>query len=395
MNTIKAIKGSKIILENEIIKDHVLLFENDIKQILPNEVFEKRIESGYYKNEVEVIPHRGYVSPGFIDIHVHGAGGSDTMDATPQALRTIAENLIKSGTTGFLATTMTMAQQDIIKALETVRNVMADQNNENLLGSDILGVHLEGPFINPEYKGAQAQTHIQKPTTEWLKPYFDIIKIITFAPEMDTNFDFIKAMEDTGIVLSIGHTGCDFETACSAHAAGVDHITHCFNAMTGLHHRKPGVVGAAFAKPFTTELIADGIHVHAGFFETFVRIKSPEKVILVTDAIRAGFLEDGTYELGGQPVLVEDGASRLEDGTLAGSILKMNEALTNMLKSTGRPLNEVVSMMSINPARRIGLDHEMGSIEEGKLSNLVLLSEDYHVEAVYIKGKKRYDGGIK
>jgi N-acetylglucosamine-6-phosphate deacetylase len=395
MNTIKAIKGSKIILENEIIKDHVLLFDNDIKEILSEEVFEKRIRTAYYDRPLEVIGHNGYVSPGFIDIHVHGAGGSDTMDATPEALRTISENLIKSGTTGFLATTMTMSEKDIIKALETVRSVMSAQENGKSEGSDILGVHLEGPFINPKYKGAQAQKHIQKPTAIWLKPYFDIIKIITFAPEMDTDFEFIKAMAGTGIVLSIGHTGCDFETACSAHAAGVDHITHCFNAMTGLHHRKPGVVGAAFAKPFTTELIADGIHVHPGFFDTFVRIKSPDKVILVTDAIRAGFLEDGTYELGGQPVIVEKGASRLEDGTLAGSILKMNQALENMLKSTGRPLNEVVSMMSINPARRIGLDQEMGSIEEGKLSNLVLLSEDYHIEAVYIKGKKRYDGGIK
>lgn len=395
MNTIKAIKGSKIILENEIIKDHVLLFDNDIKEILSEEVFEKRISTGYYDMALEVIEHNGYVSPGFIDIHVHGAGGSDTMDATPEALRTISENLIKSGTTGFLATTMTMAQEDITKALETVRSVMSAQENGKSEGSDILGVHLEGPFINPKYKGAQAQTHIQKPTDTWLKPYFDIIKIITFAPEMDADFEFIKTMADTGIVLSIGHTGCDFETACSAHAAGVDHITHCFNAMTGLHHRRPGVVGAAFAKPFTAELIADGIHVHPGFFDTFVRIKSPDKVILVTDAIRAGFLDEGTYELGGQPVIVEKGASRLEDGTLAGSILKMNEALENMLKSTGRPLNEVVSMMSINPARRIGLDQEMGSIEEGKLSNLVLLSEDYHIEAVYIKGKKRYDGGKK
>ncbi len=393
MNTIKAIKGSKIILESKIIEDHVLVFGERILEIIPQETFELKRAEGALCESLEIIEHTGYVSPGFVDIHVHGAGGSDTMDGTQEALKTISENLIKSGTTGFLATTMTMAQSDIEKSLDAVRTFMGSQEKDASKGSTVLGVHLEGPFINPEYKGAQDAKHIQKPTAAWLKPYYDIIKIVTFAPEMDEDFAFIKEMQNTGIVLSIGHTGCDFETACAAHDAGVDHVTHCFNAMTGLHHRKPGVVGAAFAKPFTTELIADGIHVHSGFFDTFVRIKSPEKVVLVTDAIRAGYLEDGTYELGGQPVIVENGASRLEDGTLAGSILKMDAALRNMIESTGRPVYEVINMLSLNPARRIGLEGDIGSIENNKFSNLVLLTDDLEVNAVYIKGKMKYDGG--
>ncbi len=207
---------------------------------------------------------------------------------------------------------------------------------------------------------------------------------------MDDEFKFINEMKDTNIVLSMGHTGCDFETACSAYDAGVEHVTHCFNAMTGLHHRKPGAVGATFTKPFTAEIITDGVHVHSGFYDTFINIKSPEKVILVTDAMRAGFLGDGKYDLGGQEVTVKNGEPRLADGTIAGSVHRMDKALLNVRKHTERNLNEIINMMSLNPAKRIGMQDSMGSIEIGKLSNIVLLSDDLNIEAVYIKGKKKY-----
>lgn len=393
-STKKALVGSKIILENEILHDHVLVFTETINEVISKDAFKIMLKDDSNSGTpVEVIEHKGYVSPGFVDIHIHGAGGSDTMDGTIDALKTISEKLIQSGTTGYLATTMTMDQKDIENALDTVRDYMARQSDEDFDGSEILGVHLEGPFISPAFKGAQDEQFIQKPTTSWIKSYFDIIKVITLAPEMDDNFEFIKEMQDTDIVLSMGHTGCDFETACSAYDAGVEHVTHCFNAMTGLHHRNPGAVGATFAKPFTAEIITDGVHVHTGFFETFINIKSPEKVILVTDAMRASFLEEGTYDLGGQEVIVKDGAPKLADGTIAGSVHRMDNALRNVKEHTGKTLNEIINMMSLNPARRIGLDKTMGSIETGKISNLVFLSEELKVDAVYIKGKLKHSGG--
>lgn len=381
--------GAKIILENEILHDHVLVFTDRINEVLKREAFADRLDQTGI-DAYDIIEFDGYVSPGFIDIHVHGAGGADTMDCSAESLKTISEKLIQSGTTAYLATTMTMDQDTIEAALNMVRTYMADQEDKAYPGSEIVGVHLEGPFISPSFKGAQAAENIQAPTTTWIKPYFDIIKIITLAPEMDEDFKFIREMKDSGVVLSMGHTGCDFETACSAYDAGVEHVTHCFNAMSGLHHRNPGAVGATFAKPFTAEIITDGIHVHPGFFDTFIRIKTPEKVVLVTDAMRASFLGDGTYDLGGQEVTVNGGAPRLNDGTIAGSVHRMDQALINVIEHTGYALHEIINMLSLNPAKRIGLDGVMGSIQAGKFSNFVLLSDDLKVEAVYIKGRRTY-----
>lgn len=393
-NTIKAIKGSKIILKDKVIRGHVLVFTDKISQIISEEGFVEFLDSTKEANDIQIIDHKGYVSPGFIDIHVHGAGGSDVMDASISALEHISKCLIQSGTTGFLATTMTMEKSQIIKSLEMVKSAMKTGFEKEIdFGAEILGVHLEGPFISPDYKGAQDAKNIQKPTSTWIRPYLDIIKIITLAPEMDEDFAFIKEMKKEGVVLSMGHTGCDFETACGAYDAGVEHVTHCFNAMTGLHHRKPGAVGATFARPFTSELITDGVHVHKGFIETFVNMKSKDKVIFITDAMRASFLEEGTYDLGGQKVIVKDGAPRLEDGTLAGSVHRMDRALINVKENSSFSLSEIVNMLSLNPAKRIGLDKQMGSIEEGKDANLVLLSDDLQVEKVIINGKCKYTGG--
>jgi len=385
-----AIVGGKIILENEILHDHVLVFTETINELVSKEEFVNRLETSSV-DLYDITEFNGYISPGFIDIHIHGAGGSDTMDASIESLKTISNRLIESGTTAYLATTMTMEQEKIEEALKTVRNYMTRQMTDDFAGSHIVGVHLEGPFISPAFKGAQDSKNIQIPTSKWIKPYFDIIKIITLAPEMDKDFKFIKEMKGAGLVLSMGHTGCDFETACSAYDAGVEHVTHCFNAMTGLHHRNPGAVGATFAKPFTAEIITDGVHVHPGFFETFIKIKSTEKVILVTDAMRASFLGDGKYDLGGQEVNVLNGAPRLSDGTIAGSVHRMDTALKNVKEHTQYEVYEIIKMLSLNPAKRIGLDHEMGSIEKGKLSNLVLLTDEFNVQSVFIKGRKKYD----
>lgn len=394
----RIIKGSKIILENKIINDHVLVFSEKIEGILP--------ASEAASLEGQVIHHEGFISPGFIDIHIHGSAGADTMDCSIKALQTIADAVVATGTTAFLATTMTMDQSVIEDAITTVRSFMEIQKNIELqsikcqqfdelrpTGARVLGVHLEGPFINPLYKGAQDEQYIQKPTLSWTTKYLDVIKIITLAPEMDENFQFIGALKGRDIVLSMGHTACDFETACAAFDEGVDHVTHCFNAMTGLHHRRPGAVGTAFAKTCTVDIITDGIHIHPNFLEAFVAMKSVDNTILITDAIRANFLEEGEYDLGGQKVIVSDGGCRLEDGTIAGSIHKMDKALRNMIKYTSIPLEDVVQMLSTNPARKLGLFDTKGSIEEGKDSDIVLLNNKLEVESVFIGGREEFSGG--
>lgn len=384
----KALTGAKIIIGDEILEDHVLIFDENIKAIESNGNFKERLSlSG---EAIEVIACEGTLIPGFIDIHIHGACGHDVMDASFEAIDGIAKGIVKTGTTAFLATTMTMAQPLIEKSLDETRKYIVYQTERTLAseksGAMVVGVHLEGPFINPIFKGAQAVEHIQKPTKSWIEPHLDIVKMITLAPEMDDNFTFIKEMKDTDVVLSMGHTGSDYETAMAAYDEGVHHITHCFNAMTGLHHRKPGVIGAALAKPFTLDVIADGIHVHPGFVGPFIKLKGTDKTVLITDAMRAALMPEGDYDLGGQRVIMKDNSCRLEDGTLAGSVLSTGQALKNLLNFSDIKLVEIVKMLSYNPAKLIGLSETMGSLEVGKLANIVLLDDEMEIKKVYVQG---------
>ena len=381
----KAILGAKIIVGNAILENCVLIFTDRIKAILAESEFDMHMRETY-----EIIPFEGMILPGFIDIHIHGACGHDVMDGTYEALEGISKAIVETGTTAFLATTMTMSQDKINIALDEIRSFMHQQKT----GSKVLGAHLEGPFINPIFKGAQDETHIQKPTKSWIEPYLDIVRMITYAPEMDQNFEFAKAMRDTGVVLSIGHSGSDFENALEAYDEGVCHITHCFNAVTGLHHRKPGVVGAALTKPFTLDVIADGVHIHPGFLGPFIKLKGTDKTILITDAMRAALMPEGQYDLGGQSVTVKDCACRLEDGTLAGSVLDTAQALRNMLTFSDIELVEIVRMLSENPAKRLGIFDEMGSLENGKQANFIMMDKNYAIQKVYIDGEIAYSGGL-
>ena len=381
----KALVGSRIIVDNTLLENRVLVYSDRIEAILTHVAF----ETNYKETDIQVQTFEGTILPGFIDIHIHGASGHDVMDGSPEALRGIAEAIVKTGTTAFLATTMTMSQDKILLALDEIRLFMKGQKN----GAKVLGVHLEGPFINPIFKGAQDETFIQKPTKTWIEPYLDIVRMITYAPEMDTDFEFAKSMKDTGVVLSIGHSGSDFETALEAYEAGVCHITHCFNAITGLHHRKPGVVGAALTKPFTLDVIADGVHIHPGFVGPFIKLKGTDKTILITDAMRAALMPEGDYDLGGQHVTVKESACRLEDGTLAGSVLNTAQAMRNLLKFSDIDLIEIVKMLSENPAKLLGVFHEMGSIAIGKQSNFILMDDNHDIKSVYIDGEVAYLGG--
>ena len=370
---ITAVTGGKIILENKVLLGKALLFDDKILDILDEEDF-KKISTG---SDMSIIDAGGkYVSPGFIDIHVHGSGGKDVMDGDLSGIRIMRGALGHSGVTGFFPTTLSMEMENIHKALDSVRLAM----NEKFKGAKVLGAHLEGPFINPMWAGAHDKGHVLKPDLKLIENHMDVIKIITMAPEEDHQFRFIEGVLDrSDIVISMGHTSSSYDTAMEAIALGVRSATHLFNAMPPLHHRTPGVVGAVLNSSIYFELIADTIHVHPAVFQILLNAKGKDKMVLVSDSIRAGGMEDGSWELGGRMAMVQNSSARLEDGTLAGSVLTMNKAVFNLLKHTDLEIHEAVALASLNPAKLMNMDRSKGSIEIGKDADLTIFDEELEI----------------
>jgi N-acetylglucosamine-6-phosphate deacetylase len=277
-----------------------------------------------------------------------------------------------------------MEKGKIHHALDAVRDAMIGIPS----GAKVLGAHLEGPFISPMYKGAHDAVYFQQANFEFVEDYLDVIKIITLAPEADPDFAFIKKLRaSSDIVLSVGHTNSDYETVMKAITEGVGSATHLFNAMAPFHHRAPGPVGAVLNSEISFELIADNLHVHPAIYQILVNAKGYRKMILVTDAMRAAGMDPGDWELGGQKVSVDEDSARLVDGTLAGSVIGLNQAVANILKHTDLNLHEAVSLASINPARLLKLDKQMGSIEIGKNADLIIFDENIHVSLTILDGK--------
>ena len=373
----KLLKNVSLILPHKIIEDGAILFSDKIEKIYsvpPTDL-----------EDIETIDgDGGYLSPGFIDIHIHGAGGSDTMEANRETLENISRTIVKYGVTSFLATTMTMDEPEIKKALANVKRM----KREGLKGAKPVGVHMEGPFINKKYKGAQNDENIEDPYLELIEEYIDIIKIITLAPEVEGAKEFIEKVNKKAITVSVAHSAASYEQIKEAESWGLSHAAHLFNAMTGLHHRKPGIVGAVLNGNMTAELIADYVHINPAVLELVTKVKDLSKIILVTDSMEAGGLEDGEYSLGGQKVFVKNGEARLEDGTIAGSVLTLDKAVRNMLNATKLDINEIINMVTLNPAKRIGLDHKIGQLKEGLKADLVLLDKNLKVEKVFLAGKE-------
>ncbi|MDP4144576.1 MAG: N-acetylglucosamine-6-phosphate deacetylase [Bacillota bacterium] len=384
----KGIVNGKIITTDNLENGKILLFEDKIIDII-DEAFLEDYKKEQSIDDIELIDAKGnYVSPGFIDLHIHGVGGCDTMDGSIEALAVISRILAKSGVTTYLPTTMTMGKEAIYQALNVVREAIG----KDLGGAKVLGAHMEGPFINEIYKGAQSEKYIVDPSFEFIKEYLDVIKILTLAPEKDEDHKFIKEVKQkTNIVMSIGHTNADYEEAEEAIKAGISHATHTFNAMTPFNHRRPGVVGAIFNNNVSCEVIADTIHVHPAIFQLLVKIKGKENVVLITDCMRAGGMKEGKYDLGGQDVFVKNSSARLEDGTLAGSILSLNSAIKNMLEHTNLDINEVVAMTSLNPAKVLQLEASKGSLEKGKDADITIFDEAGNVYMTIVEGKKVFN----
>ncbi|AVQ44519.1 N-acetylglucosamine-6-phosphate deacetylase [Clostridium botulinum] len=377
----KAIVNGKIIVGNEILENKVLLFEKKIIDILD------RDNVCLSKNDYIIDAKGLYISPGFIDVHIHGSGGKDAMDGKIESIKVISNTIAKRGVTSFLPTTMTMAKEHIYKALDVIEQAM----NMDLGGAKVLGAHLEGPFINPKYKGAQKVDFIKNPSFDFIKGYENVIKIITLAPEKDENFKFLKYIkENTDIVLSIGHSDATYEQAMAAIDNGISRATHIFNAMTPLNHRKPGIIGAIMNTDISCELIADNIHVHKGAINVLTKIKGKDKIILITDSMRAGCMNNGIWELGGQKVIVKNGSARLEDNTLAGSILTLDNAIKNMKNNIDASLCEIISMVTINPAKDINIYDKKGSIEKGKDSDIVIFDKDINISMTIVEGNIVY-----
>ncbi len=376
----KAIVNGKLILKDRIVEGKALLYTDVIEGI---------VDADKVPADAEMIDAAGkYVAPGLIDLHIHGYLGKDVCDGSVESMKTICEGIVKNGVTGFLPTTMTVSMEVIIKALETCRSLMEESKTWN--GTTILGVHAEGPFINTKKKGAQNPEYILVPSAEFVKEYADVIRIISLAPEMDENFkEITKMRKETDVVVSMGHTDADYETAMAATNVGVRHATHLFNAMSPLAHRNPGVVGAALNSDVTVELIVDTFHVNPALYNMVYKLKG-DKLCFITDCLPAGGLPEGEYTLGGQKFVSKGIECRLPDGTIAGSILALNKGVWNVYTNSDIPLYECVNCASLNPANAIGIGNKKGSLEVGKDADIIITDCEFNVEKTIIGGTVRY-----
>ncbi|WP_439899391.1 N-acetylglucosamine-6-phosphate deacetylase [Photobacterium leiognathi] len=326
--------------------------------------------------------------PGFIDIHIHGRAGADVMDATPQALQTIADALPKTGVVAWVGTTVTAPWQDIINALQQVREFCQQPKQ---VGAKLLGCFLEGPYFTEAYRGSHPTQYLQAPSiaalAELKEVAGDSLIRVALAPEYQGSDEAIQWLTAEGIKTSIAHTSANFEQVTTAHQHGADCGVHLFNGMSGVHHREPGCAGAVLFHDMLVELIADGIHVHPVMMQLAYRMKGYQQLALITDCMRAGGLSDGKYQLGAQMITVTNGEARTDDGSLAGSTCSLDQALRNMIMLAGVPEWEAVQMATSVPAKYVGIDDKLGFIKPGYNASFALLDPQFQIQATLIDGQ--------
>jgi N-acetylglucosamine-6-phosphate deacetylase len=377
-----ALKGS-LVLQDTIINQGYLVVEG--KKI--SGIFAPA--DRFQEDGVEFIDYGdAYIAPGFVDLHLHGALGKDVMDSQDKSMRTIAGHQAKNGVTGFLGSTMSAPLDSVLEAIRVIKNAAEDP-----LPSEILGVHVEGPFVSMQKKGAHSASFIRGMNEKDIKKLADAIAgwnaILSLAPEVEENMRLIEKLKTQGFVVAIGHSDATYERAMESFAKGVSHATHLYNAMSGFDHREPGVVGAVLdSNDVTAELIADGIHVHPAALRLAVAMKGPERICLVTDSMMATGVGDGVYKWGEQEIEVYGNKAVIRGSdVLAGSVLTLNTAIKNMIAWTDVTINQAINMASLNPARVLGLDFVIGSIRIGKLANIVVLDRDFNVVDTLLRGK--------
>ncbi len=374
------IQSGRVWIDGGFVPAQLVMEDGVIRQLCPPDVHKVDADWG----------DRRIVS-GFIDVHTHGAYGFDTNDAQPAGLRDWVRRIPEEGVTGILPTTVTQMPDVLTAALANVAKVV----DEGYEGAEILGVHFEGPYLDMDYKGAQPTEAIAAPSVEQFKRYQAVakglIRYITLAPEHDTDFALTHYCRDNGVVVSIGHSAASYEQGLQAVAEGAKSMTHIYNGMTPLHHRKPGLVGLALTQSdLYGEIIADGCHSHLAAAQLFYRCKNADKAIMVTDSLRVKYCPPGgSYQLGGYDIEVgQDGLARLK-GTdiIAGSTLPMNRGLQRM-EQAGVPFHKALASCTINPAVCLGLAKRKGSLVAGKDADIVVLEDDYSVAQTYCRGKE-------
>lgn len=358
---------------------------------------EVKIKDGRFTDEdiVEdtVIDAQGnYLIPGLVDIHFHGCAGHDFSDGTPEALQAIGAYELKNGITSICPASMTLAEETLANVCENAYAYYTKPETDKPEGSRLCGIHLEGPFISMEKKGAQNPAYVKSPDIAMFNRLQDaahgLVKLITIAPETEGAEEFIKELSSK-VHISVGHTCSDYDTAYKAFALGADHVTHFFNAMPVFTHRAPGVFGAAFdQKHVMPEMICDGVHINPSAVRVVFSLFGKERMIMISDSMMATGMEDGDYSLGGLPVKVHGNLATLADGTIAGSATNLMDCVRTVVKKMDIPLETAIRCASYNPAKAIGVDDVCGSIEAGKLGDCVILSkDDLATQKVILGGK--------
>lgn len=338
----------------------------------------------------EVSADQQIAVPGFVDVHIHGAGGHDVMEATNEALAAVARTIAGHGTTSFVATTVTASPDHTCRSVEGIARFIAVQHEADEPRAEVLGIHFEGPFISAARRGVHPLEWIQLPSAELLEKLLHAAsgngRVLTIAPELLGATPCIDAARKAGLVVAIGHTDATYEQARAAIARGAHHAVHVYNAMRPFSHRDSGVIGAVLTSPeVTAELIADGVHVEEAAMRLLLQAKGAGCVILVSDGISATGMPDGKYALGTFEVTVSHGIARNAEGRLAGSTLTLDRALRN-IATLGVPLADAVGMLTANPARLLGIEFKKGALRTGADADIVLLDETLYVRDVWVRG---------
>lgn len=373
----RAIINAKILMEKEILENYVLLFDSKIRGILPIHQVDL--------SDKEVIDAQGlYVSPGFIDVHKHGAYNYDFMDANKEEAIRMLERLPETGVTSLYPTTMSMSFTDVRRAMEHIRELM----HATYKGTEVLGCHMEGPFISPDWGGAQPREYIVPADYSLVAGLEDTIKLVTVAPEEPGNMEFIRQCVAAGIRVSLGHTLAHYEDAMAAFAEGATAVTHTFCAMHQLQHREPGVVAAASECPGVfCELIVDNLHIHPATQRALFKLKGLDQMILVTDSMRFAGMGYGESTLAGQHVTINEKGAHLDNGFFAGSVLALNDAVINYKRNNHLSMEDAVKPVTKNPARYMGIYGQKGVLAAGADADLVLIDEDIRVHKTIVAGE--------
>lgn len=374
------VRAGTILTPNRILKEAYITVEDD--RIINVSADKPKDAREVYRYDKQI------VSPGFVDIHTHGSFGVDTTYSSSREILDLSKILPSTGVTSYFPSIMTESAEQMKDAIRNIREALGSKNNGS---SKILGIHLEGPYLNPARCGAQPKEHIRKPSFEEFNEFYKLsgeaLKRITVAPEIDGGMEFIKdAVRKFEVKVSLGHTDATYEQTVKAIEAGASIITHLYNGMRGFHHREPGIVGAALTENVYVEIIVDFIHLHPATVNLVVKCKEPNKAILVTDSISGAGLGDGAYTLGSRTVTIKGGVARLSDGTLAGSTLTMIGAVQNTVK-TGMPLRDAIKMAALTPCNAMGIK-DSGKIVRGCKADFIVLDKQLRIIDAYIDGRR-------